>query len=100
MPIAACTGPGEMAISPDGKKLYAGTTSNAIAVIDLETRALTGLIETKFKAKTMSVDPVDNLLYVACYLVDILVIDMLADRIVKRMTMGPGDIKKIVIGQS
>lgn len=90
----------EIAVSPDGKKLYAATTSNVIAIIDLGTYSISGFIDTKFNARTMATDAVENMLYVACYLVDILVIDMLTDRIVKRMTLESGDIKKIVIGQS
>lgn len=92
--------PGEIAISPDGKKLYATTASNSIAVVDLEARLITKQIEAKFTPRTMAIDPVDNLLYVACYLVDILVIDMLTDNIVKRMTIGQDEIKKIIIGRS
>ena len=66
----------------------------------LEARLLSKQIEAKFNARTMAIDPVDNLLYVACYLVDILVIDIPTDRVVKRMTIGPGDIKKIAVGRS
>jgi len=92
--------PGEIALSPDCKKLYATTASNSIAVIGLESHAVSKQIEAKFKARTMAVDPVDNLLYVACYLVDILVIDMLTDNIVKRITIGQEEIKKLIIGRS
>jgi DNA-binding beta-propeller fold protein YncE len=92
--------PGEMVVSPDGKKLYVTTASNIIAVIDLETHLPSMQIETKFNARTMAIDPVENLLYVACQLVDILVIDMRTDSIVKRMTIEPGDIKKIIVSRS
>jgi len=91
--------PGEIVVTPDGKKLYATTDSNTIAVVDLEARVLLKLIETKFKARTLAMDPAENMLYVVCYLVDILVIDMATDNIAKRMTIGPGEIKKIAISR-
>ena len=90
----------DIVLSPDGTKLYAATGTKAIAVIGLENRAPLTFIQTSFNASTMAIDAAENLLYVACALLDLLVIDMPTDRIIRRMTMEQGVIKKILVGPS
>jgi DNA-binding beta-propeller fold protein YncE len=90
----------DIIMSPDGTKLYAATGSKVIAVIGLKTGMSLTFIHTSFNASTMATDAAENLLYVACALLDLLIIDMITDQIVKRMTMEQGLIKKVLVGPS